>query len=182
VGNLLNMTRLEAGAMQVTKRPGDIQDAIGTALENFEEALREREISIEVEENIPLVPMDFVLIVQVLVNLVDNALKYSNPVSPVEIQARQVGKDISVSVNDRGIGVPAGDLEHIFEKFYRGGQRGTKKHQGTGLGLAIVKSIAERHNGQVWAESQLGKGSTFFFAIPFRQPRDKKQSFQSLTQ
>ena len=77
-------------------------------------------------------------------------------------------------VSDTGIGIAPVDIPRLFEKFYRGGQRGTKKHQGTGLGLAIVKSIAEQHKGQVWVESQLGKGSTFFFAIPFRQPRGKK--------
>ncbi len=167
VGNLLNMTRLEAGAMQVTRRPGDIQDAIGTALENFEESLRERNVSVDVEENIPLVPMDFVLIVQVLVNLVDNALKYSNPVSPVEIQARRVGKEISVRVNDRGIGIPAGDLEHIFEKFYR--VERPEKISGTGLGLSISRGIIEAHGGRIWAENRSGGGTTISFSLPLNE-------------
>jgi two-component system sensor histidine kinase KdpD len=143
VGNLLNMTRLEAGAMRVTKQPGDIQDAIGTALENFDEILRERTVTVKIEEHLPLVPMDFVLIVQVLVNLIDNALKYSALESPVEIDARQVGQEICVSVNDRGIGIPEDDLEHVFEKFYR--IERPEKISGTGLGLSISKGVTEAH-------------------------------------
>ncbi|RPH75440.1 sensor histidine kinase KdpD, partial [bacterium] len=164
VGNLLNMTRLEAGAMRVTKQPGDIQDAIGTALENLNDDLGERKVSFNIENNIPLVPMDFVLIVQVLVNLVDNALKYSELESPVEIQARQVGQEIYVSVNDRGIGIPAGDLKQIFEKFYR--VQRPEKISGTGLGLSISKGIVEAHGGRIWAENRPGGGTTITFSLP----------------
>lgn len=164
VGNLLNMTRLEAGAMRVTKQPGDIEDAIGTALENFDEILRDRKVYIEVEENISLVPMDFVLVVQVLVNLIDNALKYSDPEAPVEIQTRKAEGEILVSVNDRGIGIPAEDLERIFEKFYR--VERPEKISGTGLGLSISKGIIEAHGGRIWAENRPGGGSTITFSLP----------------
>jgi two-component system sensor histidine kinase KdpD len=164
VGNLLNMTRLEAGAMRVTRQPGDIQDAIGTALENLDESIREREVSVEVEENISMVPMDFVLIVQVLVNLVDNALKYSSSESAVEIQARQTGKEVFVRISDRGIGIPAEDLERIFEKFYR--VERPEKVSGTGLGLSISKGIIEAHGGRIWAENRSGGGTAITFSLP----------------
>lgn len=167
VGNLLNMTRLEAGAMRVTKQSGDIQDAIGTALENLGEPLRDRTVSVDIQENIPLVPMDFVLIVQVLVNLVDNALKYSNPEALVDIQARQVKKEILVSVNDRGIGLPTDDLEHIFEKFYR--VERPEKISGTGLGLSISKGIIEAHGGRIWAENRPGGGASITFSLPLEE-------------
>ncbi len=167
VGNLLNMTRLEAGAMRVTKQPGDVQDAIGTALENLGDTLRDRKVAIDIEENSPLVPMDFVLIVQVLVNLIDNALKYSNLESPVEIQTRQVGKDLHVSVKDRGIGIPVEDLDHIFEKFYR--VERPEKIGGTGLGLSISRGIIEAHGGLIWAENRPGGGASITFSLPMQE-------------
>ena len=170
VGNLLNMTRLEAGAMRVTKQPGDIQDAIGTALESLDESLRERKVSVEVDENIPLIPMDFVLVVQVLINLVDNALKFSELDSPVEIQARQDGKEISVSVSDRGVGIPTDDLAHIFDKFYR--VERPEKISGTGLGLSISRGIIEAHSGRIWAENRPGGGTTFTFCLPLIDGRE----------
>jgi two-component system sensor histidine kinase KdpD len=170
VGNLLNMTRLEAGAMLVAKQPGDIQDAIGTALENFDESLRERKVTVDVAKNISLVPMDFVLVVQVLVNLVDNALKYSNAESPVEIRARQGDEEIFVSVSDRGIGIPADDLERIFEKFYRVETPG--KISGTGLGLSISRGIIESHGGHIWAEIRPGGGTTITFSLPLIEMRE----------
>jgi two-component system sensor histidine kinase KdpD len=169
VGNLLNMTRLEAGAMRVTKHPGDIQDAIGTALENLNDRLGERKISLNIENNLPLVSMDFVLVVQVLVNLVDNAIKYSHLESPVEIEVRHVDQVIYVSVNDRGIGIPADDLEQIFEKFYR--VQRPDKISGTGLGLSISKGIIEAHGGRIWAENRPGGGTTITFSLPLNNGR-----------
>jgi len=173
VGNLLNMTRLEAGAMRVTKQPGDIQDAIGTALESLDESLRERKVSIEVDENISLVPMDFVLVVQVLINLVDNALKFSKPDSPVEIQARQGGKEIYVSVSDRGVGIPTDDLAHIFDKFYR--VERPEKISGTGLGLSISRGIIEAHSGRIWAENRPGGGTTITLSLPLIDGREAEK-------
>jgi two-component system sensor histidine kinase KdpD len=167
IGNLLNMTRLEAGAMQVVKQPGDIQDAIGTALENLNDHLRERKILVDIEENTTFVLMDFVLIVHVLVNLIDNALKYSAPESPVEIQACRADQEISVSVSDHGIGIPADDLERVFEKFYR--VQRPEKISGTGLGLSISKGIIEAHGGRIWAENRQGGGTTITFTLPLKQ-------------
>jgi two-component system, OmpR family, sensor histidine kinase KdpD len=164
VGNLLNMTRLEAGAMRVTKRPGDIQDAIGTALENFDESLHQRKIIVKVDENLSMVPMDFVLVVQVLVNLIDNALKYSCLGAPVEIHAYQAKGKILVSVNNRGIEIPTEDLERIFEKFYR--VERPEKISGIGLGLSICQGIIEAHGGRIWAENRTGGGTTIIFSLP----------------
>jgi two-component system sensor histidine kinase KdpD len=100
-------------------------------------------------------------------------LKYSNPVSPVEIQARQVGKEISVSVNDRGIGIPAGDLEHIFEKFYR--VERPEKISGTGLGLSISRGIIEAHGGRIWAENRSGGGTTISFSLPLTEEYEEEK-------
>jgi two-component system sensor histidine kinase KdpD len=164
VGNLLNMTRLEAGAMQVVKQSGDVQDVIGTALENLEERLGKRQIVVEVPESIPLIPMDFVLIEQVLVNLIDNSLKYSSPDTPIEIRAMQTNGEVCIKVSDRGAGIPAGDFERIFDKFYR--VQRPENISGTGLGLSISKGIIEAHGGRIWAENRPGGGTVVAFTLP----------------
>ncbi|HJS30022.1 MAG TPA: DUF4118 domain-containing protein, partial [Anaerolineales bacterium] len=172
VGNLLNMTRLEAGAMQVVKLPGDLQDAIGTALDNLNDQLGDRSVQIEIEQGLPLVPMDFVLIVQVLVNLIDNSLKYSPAELPVEIHAGRNGNSVYASVRDHGMGIPKDDLEHIFEKFYR--VQRPEKISGTGLGLSISKGIIEAHGGWIWAENRPGGGTTITFTLPIVNGPEKR--------
>jgi two-component system sensor histidine kinase KdpD len=164
VGNLLNMTRLEAGALQIVRQPGDIQDAIGTALESLRERLADRQVSVDVPLSAPLIPMDFVLIVQVLINLIDNALKYSPASGGIEIQARVIGEEMQVQVADRGGGIPPDDLERIFDKFYR--VQRPENTGGTGLGLSISKGIIEAHGGRIWAENRPGGGAVVCFLLP----------------
>jgi two-component system sensor histidine kinase KdpD len=164
IGNLLNMTRLEAGAMQVVRLPGDVQDVIGTALENLTGRLDERQILVDVPGNLPLIPMDFVLIVQVLSNLIDNSLKYSPPDTPIEIRAWQVDREIGIQVIDRGVGIPKDDLPRIFDKFYR--VERPENISGTGLGLSISKGIIEAHQGRIWAENRPGGGTIVTFTLP----------------
>lgn len=164
VGNLLNMTRLEAGAMQVIRQPGDVQDAVGTALETVGDRLGDRKIIVELPDDLPLIPMDFVLVVQVLVNLIDNSLKFSPADQPIEIRARLTPKEIIIEVKDRGPGIPSDDLQHIFDKFYRV-QRPENIH-GTGLGLSISKGIVEAHDGRIWAENRSGGGASIAFTLP----------------
>jgi two-component system sensor histidine kinase KdpD len=167
VSNLLSMTRLEAGALQVVKQPGDIQDAIGTALENLGKRVADRQISVRVPENTPLIPMDFVLIVQVLANLIDNALKYSTADTTIGIQVQPLDGTVQVQVSDRGVGIPAEDLEHVFDKFYR--VQRPENISGTGLGLSICKGIVEAHGGRIWAETRRGGGTVVFFTLPLEQ-------------
>ncbi len=164
VGNLLDMTRLEAGAMKVRLEPGDVQDAIGTALQQLGPRLVNREVQIDVPPTVPLVPMDFVLIVQVLVNVLDNALKYSPPEQPIRVRARVTGSDVEIEVADRGMGIPADDLAYIFDKFYRVQKRGSVG--GTGLGLSICKGILEAHGGGIRAENRSGGGTRIIMTLP----------------
>jgi two-component system, OmpR family, sensor histidine kinase KdpD len=170
VGNLLNMTRLEAGVMRVVKQPCDVQDAIGTALENLADRLKEREILVEIAEDLPLIPMDFVLIVQVLVNLIDNSLKYSLSDFPVSIRALCLDHEILINISDRGDGIPSDDLERIFEKFYR--VQRPENVGGTGLGLSICKGIIEAHDGRIWAENRPGGGTTINFTLPLKDSQE----------
>ena len=169
VGNLLDMTRLEAGALKVKREPCDVEDIIGTALGQMEERLTGRNVNVDVPQGTPMISADFVLIVHVLSNLLDNALKYSSKDSPLEVRSRQIGNEIQVTVMDRGIGIPKEDLERVFDKFYR--VQRPEQVTGTGLGLAICKGIVEAHGGRIWAEERAGGGTCVTMAIPIAEER-----------
>ncbi len=171
VGNLLDMTRIEAGALRTIQEPCDVQEVINAALDRLAGRLVGREVAIDAEEL--LAPMDFVLMVQVLVNLVDNAVKYSPPGSPIAVTARRVGDDMEMAVLDRGSGVPPEDLERIFDKFYR--VHRSAGAGGTGLGLAICKGIVEAQRGRIWAENRPGGGTVVTIALPYESPASTTQ-------
>jgi two-component system sensor histidine kinase KdpD len=166
VGNLLDMTRIEAGALRVAREPCDVQDVIGAALEPLDDRLRGRPLTVDVPPDMTPVPMDFVLMVQVLVNLLDNALKYSSSGTPIEVKAQVEGSEARIQVADRGMGIPADDLGRVFDKFYRvqrPGQMG-----GTGLGLSICKGFVEAQGGRIWAENREGGGTAITISLPLR--------------
>ncbi len=164
VGNLLDMTRIEAGAMRVRQEPCDVQDVIGSALEQLSDRVKNRPVTVTLPPALPLVRMDFVLIVQVLVNLIENAVKYSAANTPIEIQACVADPELKISVADRGIGIPAEDLERVFDKFYR--VRRPDGVIGTGLGLAICRGIVEAHGGEIKAENREGSGTVVTLMLP----------------
>ena len=157
VGNLLNMTRLEAEAIHLRLEPCDIQDVIGAALEQVENRLGGREVKVKIAQNLPLIPLDFPLFGQALVNLLDNAIKYSPNSKPIEIQASQTDQTVVLTVEDHGVGIPADDLERVFNKFYR--VQRPESVKGTGLGLAICKGIVEAHGGTIKALNRPGGGT-----------------------
>lgn len=164
VGNLLNMTRLEANAIHLRLEPCDIQDAIGAALDQLEERLGKKPIVVNLPEGLPLVSLDFALFGQVLVNVIDNAVKYSPKDTQIDIDVSQTEKEISIEVSDRGIGIPEEDLEKIFDKFYRVSR--PESINGTGLGLAICKGIIETIGGRIWAENREGGGTVIKITLP----------------
>jgi len=164
VGNLLDMTRLESGAMRIKHVAGDIQDVIGSSLEELRSRLGNRTVSVDVPDDLPLVPMDFVLIERVLVNVVDNALKYSPPDTPIEIRAHAAGAFVEITVSDHGVGIPSEDLTRIFDKFYR--VQRPDNVSGTGLGLAISKGIVDAHGGFISAENRPQGGTIITIALP----------------
>ena len=171
VGNLLDMTRLEAGGMRVKTEACDVEDLVGAALAQLGEAGRLERISVRIPPELALAPMDFVLIAQALVNLVDNAIKYSPPEEPIEIEVRAEGEHIEISVSDRGVGIREDELERAFAKFYRGAR--TDGTGGTGLGLSIAKGFVEAHGGRIWAERRDGGGTTIRFTLPLGAHRDQ---------
>jgi two-component system sensor histidine kinase KdpD len=166
VGNLLDMTRLEAGALRLAMEPCDVQDVIGAALDQLKDRLDGRPVQVRVPDDLPLVPMDFVTITQVLVNLLDNALKYSAAATPIEVEAHAAGGHLEVAVADRGIGIPPEDLVRVFDKFYGVQQPG--RVSGTGLGLSICKGIVEAHGGFIAAENRVGGGTVITLALPLK--------------
>ena len=164
VGNLLEMTRLEAGALKVKRDACDVEDLIGTAIGQTEDRLAGRNVQVDVPAGIPMISADFVLIVHVLNNLLDNAIKYSPPGSPLDVRARRNGNQVEVTVLDRGISIPKDDLERVFDKFYR--VQRPEQVTGTGLGLAICKGIIEAHGGRIWAEARAGGGTSVTITLP----------------
>lgn len=175
VSNLLDLSRLEAGVAAPEKRWYPIGDVIATVLDRLDLAGRThgRRIEIAVPDDLPLVPLDHAQMEQVMTNLLENALKYSPPDTPITVQARVVGlpEQLEVRVSDQGIGIPANELEAIFGRFYRVERARlpwTAKHPpaGTGLGLAICAGIIQAHGGRIWAESAPDQGATFVFTLP----------------
>jgi len=164
VGNLLDMTRLEAGEMRINREPCDVQDLIGSALTILDRKLVDRDVGVRLAEGLPAVVMDMVLMTQVLVNLLDNALKYAPADSPLEIVARIDDDDLVLEVLDRGPGVAEQDLGRMFEKFYR--LPVPEGASGTGLGLSICKGIVEAHRGSIRAENRAGGGLRVVCRLP----------------
>lgn len=167
VGNLLDMTRLEAGGVKLKEEPGDIQDLIGCALAAIEQRLGARKVDVHLPPGLPLVRMDMALMTQVLVNLLDNALKYSPRESSIGIAARGGDAEIELEVSDRGPGVPESDLQKIFEKFYR--IPVPEGAGGTGLGLSICKGFVEAHGGTIRAENRAGGGLRVIVTLPLKE-------------
>jgi len=164
VGNLLDMTRLEAGALKVHKQWQPVEEVIGAALVRLAWQLQDRQVSTSVAPGLPFVPLDDLLIQQVLVNLLENAVRHTPPGTPVEVSASVDGQSLVVEVADRGPGVPPADLERLFDKFYRGGDAAGRP--GAGLGLAICRGIVELHGGKIRAENRPGGGAAFRFWLP----------------
>jgi two-component system sensor histidine kinase KdpD len=164
INNLLDMARLEAGVLKLNKEWCDMEDIIGVAIGRMEAQLGQRSFSMKIEPDMPMIEVDFVLIEQVLVNILDNALKYSEGGNAVSLIAGLSNAEIMVEVTNEGQTIPAGDLEKIFDKFYR--LSSSRLVSGTGLGLAICKEIIELHGGRIWAENESETAVRITFALP----------------
>ncbi|WP_207857518.1 sensor histidine kinase [Lucifera butyrica] len=175
VNNLLDTARWESGAIQVKKDWCDIGDIVGASLHRLKDSLDGRKVRTDIPESIPMIKGDCVLLEQVLVNLVDNALKYSGENSIIDVSALKEEEKVIVSVADRGIGIPDKELSNIFQKFYRADN--AKAKSGTGLGLSICKEIVEAHGGVIWAINRPNGGVRISFSLPVeadKKPADSK--------
>jgi two-component system sensor histidine kinase KdpD len=164
VGNLFDMARLQRGMVQLKKEWCDIEEIVGIALNDIRRSLGKRPVQAEIEPNLPLIRGDMGLIEQVIVNLLDNAIKYSPVETGLTLKARRIANELHVSVKDQGEGIPPSEVGVIFDQFYRG--KTSQAVKGTGLGLTICKEIINAHGGKIWAESEVGYGTTITFTLP----------------
>jgi len=169
VGNLLDMTKFESGGVELRRELYPLEEIVGTVLHRMENQLEGRAVLTELAENLPpdsepiMVFVDEVLFGQVLWNLLENAVKYTPPGSPLEIAASEHKGAVVIEVRDRGLGVPPGEEERIFEKFYRGKSEGAR---GAGLGLPICRAIVQAHRGTIQALARAGGGTIFRVSLP----------------
>jgi signal transduction histidine kinase len=207
INDLLDVSRIEAGAMEYRMEPSDVSSIIKAAIESASPLLREKNLSIVSELNSEHfeATLDSRRITQVVENLLSNAIKFSRENTSIRVTSRQTsGQELKlvfetwngnnpalsssdpqsnylvVSVEDEGIGIPPDETRKIFEKFYQADHGKKASRTGTGLGLAICQSIIEAHDGVIWVESELEKGSRFHFALPTSLPAGSKRSSQAM--
>ncbi len=158
------MTRLEGGAISVRKEWQPIEEIIGVVLNRLNRQLNNLVVEMHLDPELPLVPIDDLLIQQVLMNLLENAIHFAPPGSRIDLSATAGDNEVKVEVADRGPGLKPGDEERVFEKFYRAAADGSRS--GAGLGLAICRGIVDLHSGRIWAENRPDGGAAFCFTIP----------------
>jgi two-component system, OmpR family, sensor histidine kinase KdpD len=175
VGNLLDMSRIEGGALKPEKDWYEINELIQDVLKRMQPLLKSRTVTTELPSDLPLIEFDYVQMDQVLTNLIENAVRYTPPDTPLDVgveeQTGMVGagltptRGVLIHVADRGPGIPQADLERVFDKFYRVQQK--RQHpMGSGLGLAVCKGIVEAHGGRIWAKPREGGGVIFYVTLP----------------
>lgn len=168
VGEAAEMAQLDAHQVRLDFESRDIRSAIDEALRDLGAVLDNRQVEVKVAPDLPAVRIDKQRIAEVIRHLLENAVKYSPPDTPVHVTAERTGKYVTVSVADHGPGIDDFEQSLIFEKFYRG--RGHRCIQGTGMGLPISRAIVEAHSGSIAVISQLGSGSVFSFTVPIAGP------------
>ncbi len=166
ITNLIDQSRIDAGALRLAVSPAKVQDVVAVALEQLDEDTEKRQVRTDFAPRLPLVSVDFGIIVPALVNILDNAFKYSSPNTPIDLSVRQVGQEVEIAVADMGVGIPAQDLGRVFDKFYR--VHRPSSVVGTGLGLSISKGFVEAHGGRIWAENRPGGGTIIKVALPIQ--------------
>jgi signal transduction histidine kinase len=168
IDNVLDFSRIESGRQRYELEPHPIEPVVHEVLDAFRYPLAQQgfKLDVDVDPELPEVSMDAAAVKQALANLVDNAMKYSADRRHLTVRARASGGFVHLEVADQGIGIPPGEVERIFEKFYRVGRSETQGRRGSGVGLALVKHIVEAHGGRVGVESRVGAGSRFTLSLP----------------
>ncbi|MBA3641450.1 MAG: HAMP domain-containing histidine kinase [Acidobacteria bacterium] len=169
VGDLVDVASIAAGALAVTREQADLTPVIIEAVDTFHQRAADAgvRLAVDLAPSLTGAAFDPARVLQVLTNLLTNAIKFSPPAGVVVVRASRVGDDIQVSVSDEGSGIPADKIEVVFERFLQVRQ---DDRRGVGLGLYIAKCIVQGHGGRIWADSQLGQGSTFSFTLPLAAP------------
>jgi len=172
IDDLRELALAESGELKLSYQSEDVTEIVNHALVAMQPKAEAKEISLSVSvaKELPRIRADFQRIVQVLRNLLENAIIHTPRGDSVAITARQQGSWVEISVADNGEGIPADDLPYIFERFYRVDKSRTRATGGSGLGLTIAKYLIEAHGGKIWVQSELGKGSCFSFTLPVFNP------------
>ena len=171
IEDLLNVSRIESGkALQLNWTSFDPLPVIAKVLQAQRVYANQHQLRLQAHGHVPEILADMDKFEQILTNLISNAIKYSPAGGEVVVSVSNNVEQLTVAVSDQGIGIPMDKLPRLFEKFERIDNRDTRQVGGTGIGLFLVKHLVEAHNGEVWADSTLGKGSTFTFQIPIRSP------------
>lgn len=165
---ILDMARLSSGVITLHCEWNALEEIVGSALTRLDKALRERPVRTQIPDSLPLLWFDAVLFEQVLANLIENAIKYTPPGSPIDIGAELATDSLQLTVTDYGAGIPDGMQQKIFDKFYR--LSGETEHGGVGLGLALCRTIIAAHGGRIRATNVAGKGAAFIIDLPLREP------------
>ncbi len=170
VEDVLSLAQLEEPRARLRYTEIYVPDFLGTIMRDWQKRFDAKLLraSLDAPEDLPVISADENRLQEVIYNLLDNAVKYSQPEGRIRIRGERVGDRLRLSISDEGIGVPARDLPRIFERFYRADKARSRELGGTGLGLSIVKHIAELHGGNVEAESELGQGTTIGVVLPIR--------------
>jgi two-component system phosphate regulon sensor histidine kinase PhoR len=168
VGELLELSRIESGKVPLDKKWVNPSELVRSAGDRMQLQMERAGIGLKInlEADLPNIYIDPPRLEQVLVNLLHNSIKFTNPGGKIEITAEKRNDEVIFHISDTGIGIPAKDLERIFERFYKTDRSRTER--GTGLGLSISRHLVEAHQGKIWAESTPGEGSTFSFSIPIQ--------------
>jgi signal transduction histidine kinase len=168
ITDLKELSVAEAGQLKLHLEKSDLAEIIGAEVTGFQARCQEKQISLTslVTENLPEVNVDRDRIRQVLHNLLDNALRHTPAKGEIKVLADLADGQIKVTVSDTGSGIDKADLPFIFEHFYKADKSRHRIYGGAGIGLALVRNYVELHGGRVWAESEVGKGSTFYFTLP----------------
>jgi two-component system sensor histidine kinase KdpD len=164
--NLLDMTRLQGGALTVKRELQPLEEVVGAALTRLDDRMADHEVTTTFPGDLPLVPFDSLLIEQVFVNLLENAAKHTPPGAAIDVAARVVEGTLEVEVADRGPGVAPSDFERVFDKFFRANER---EGGGAGLGLTICRGVVAAHGGRIWVEARPGGGASFRFTLPLSE-------------
>ena len=167
ITDLLDLQKIESGKIHWTLEPHDFGEILKSVVATFFGASHEKSIVIktQIQENLPLVTVDKDRFMQAIANLLSNAIKFTDEHGVITVSLSHAVDHLLVYIEDTGVGIPSDQLEYVFERF-RQIKRTTRKKEGTGLGLAITKEIVEYHQGRIWVESEMGKGSTFYLTIP----------------
>jgi signal transduction histidine kinase/methanogenic corrinoid protein MtbC1 len=184
IEDMLSLSRIESGRLDLRPERVELEPIIRQCVEILRVGTSKHSFKVEIEENMPAVRTDKDKLIQILNNIISNAIKYSPKGGQITIRATfslQFSDFVEISISDQGMGIAPSEVNRVFEKFYRVQDSFSKEIKGTGLGLAITRNLVELQGGKIWVESSVGKGSTFYFSVPIHTfPQREVKAFKDI--